>query len=303
MSLDLFKESFQEKGHILEDVYFSSYTFWGVGGKISLLFFPESMETAVAAFQFIRKHQLPYKIIGKGSNLLVSDDDFVGVVLNLTKLKEQLIQTSEHRFTIGAGEMLQPLCRKLAKMGYKGHEFLSGIPGTIGGAIIMNAGTPEGEVKDILIQATVVDTAGEIHKLSNSDLDFGYRTSRLKKEGNYFIVDADFYFEKEEIAGSTLKKIQADRKLRRAKQPWDLPSCGSVFRNPEGNYAGALVEAVGLKGFRIGDAQVSELHANFIVNVGEAKAADVRAVIEHVQATVLREKGIQLETEVEFFNW
>jgi len=298
--LQRFKKLFDEQGTLIEHDSFARYTSWRVGGKIALTFLPTTMETAIAAFQYICQHKLPYKIIGKGSNILPKDKTFAGIVLNLTKIKDNFEQLSETRFMIGAGYALQPLCRLLAKKGYTGHEFLSGIPGTIGGAIVMNAGTPQGEIKDILVQATVVDATGTIRKLSNADLAFAYRTSKLKQTPEFLIVSGDFYFEKEDVAGASLEEIQTARAIRKEKQPLEYPSCGSVFRNPEGAYAGALIEAVGLKGFRIGDAQISEKHANFIINLGNATATDIRTLIEKVQTTVWQEKGIQLVTEVEF---
>lgn len=294
---------FQEQGKMLEHTSFAAHTYWRVGGAIRVMFFPDTMDAAMHAFSYLRKQEIPYKIIGKGSNLLASDQTFAGVVLNLTKIKANFEQTSETRFTIGAGYALQPLCRMLAKMGYTGHEFLSGVPGTIGGAITMNAGTPEGEVKDILVSATIVDATGAIKQLSNQELAFAYRTSLLKKQQDMLIVSGDFYFEKEQEAGFSLEKIQTAKDVRKTKQPLEYPNCGSVFRNPDGNYAGALIEAVGLKGYRLGDAQVSEKHANFIVNLGQATATDIHSIIMKIKETVLAEKGVTLETEVEYFNW
>lgn len=302
-TIEDFIEAFSNRGKLIEDGTFAQYTSWRVGGPIRLVFFPNEIEDAIAAFQYIKKHDILYKIIGKGSNLLAADATFPGIVVNLTKIKANFEQISETRFTIGAGYALQSLCRLLAKMGYTGHEFLSGIPGTIGGAIVMNAGTSQGEIKDILIQATIVDAQGNMRKLSNTDLAFGYRTSKLKTESEFLIVASDFYFEKEAVAGTALAEIQSAKKIRKEKQPLEFPSCGSVFRNPENNYAGALIEAVGLKGYRIGDAQISEKHANFIINLGKATAADIKALILQVQETIQAEKGISLHTEVEFFNF
>jgi UDP-N-acetylmuramate dehydrogenase len=295
-----FAEAFATRGKVLTAEKFAKYTSLGVGGSIRLVFFPSTNEALIDAFQFIKRENITYKIVGKGSNLLPDDETFEGIVLNLTKIEPKLEQHSETRFTIHAGYPLQPLSRLLAKEGFTGHEFLSGIPGTIGGAIYMNAGTPEGEIKDVLIQATIVDGGGNVRNVSQADLQFGYRSSALQKSDDVLILAGDFYFEKERVAGSSLEYIKQARTVRKEKQPIELPTCGSVFRNPPGGYAGALIETAGLKGFQIGGAQVSSKHANFIVNRGGASAADVRALILHIQATIKEETGIELLPEVEF---
>jgi len=295
-----FIEKFHNRGKILEDEKFTKYTSLGVGGPIQIVYFPSTNEDVIDAFRFVKAEDIPYKIVGKGSNLLPVDEPFDGIVFNLTKIEAKLEQTSETRFTIGAGYALQPLSRMLAKEGYTGHEFLSGIPGTIGGAIFMNAGTPEGEIKDILIQATIVDATGTLRHISNEDLAFGYRTSALQGREDFVILSGDFYFEKEAVAGSSLENIKQAKIIRKQKQPIELPSCGSVFRNPPGEHAGALIEAAGLKGFQLGGAQVSEKHANFIINTEGASAEDVRALIFYIQSTIKETTGIELQPEVEF---
>jgi len=295
-----FAQKFETRGKILLDEKFAKYTSLGVGGPIRLVFFPLTNEDVIEAFQFIKRENINYKIIGKGSNLLPRDDMFEGIVLNLTKIEPKLEQMSETRFAIHAGYPLQPLSRFLAKNGYTGHEFLAGIPGTIGGAIFMNAGTPEGEIKDVLLQATIVDVDGTVRNISREDLQFGYRSSLLQQKDDVLILSGDFYFEKERVVGSSLEYIKGAKSVRKEKQPIELPTCGSVFRNPPGGYAGALIEAAGLKGFEIGAAQISHKHANFIVNRGGASAADVRALIVHIQETIKKETGLELQPEVEF---
>jgi len=296
----VFINHFGNRGKILEHEQFAKYTSLGVGGPVRLVYFPHTLDDVTEAFAFIKSQDITYKIVGKGSNLLPEDTLFDGIIINLTKLEMKLSQTSETRFTISAGYGLQPLSRHLAKEGYTGHEFLSGIPGTIGGAIFMNAGTPEGEIKDILIQATVVDEMGVISEMSNHELKFGYRSSSLQQQNDLLILSGDFYFEKELTPGQSLQDIKQAKIIRKQKQPLEFPSCGSVFRNPPGEHAGALIEAAGLKGFQIGGAQVSEKHANFIINRDGASAEDVRTLIFYIQSKIKETTGIDLQPEVEF---
>ena len=298
-----FKKNFATKGKLLAQESLAKYTSWKVGGKAKYMFFPTDSTTLKEAIEYLSLHEIPWKILGNGSNILISDKYFDGVVIILTKLVS-IERQSQHRFIIEAGVSLPRLCRQLAKIGLTGHEFLSGIPGTIGGAVVMNAGTPAGEMKDILISAQVLDTeTGIIRIFSNAELEFSYRHSILKQQNKYVILSVDCFFAEEQEAGASMQIIKMNKKKRENAQPLNFPSCGSVFRNPENNFAGKLIEQVGLKGYSIGAALVSPKHANFIVNTGDATATEIRALIELIQTKVEAETNIYLSTEVEFFNF
>lgn len=294
---------FSEEGQIEESATLSSYTTWRVGGIAAIIFSPFTVEALQRAIQYAITHGVEYKIFGKGSNILASDKPYNGLIISLGKIKDKIERQSETRFTIGAGMGLPQVSRYLAKNGYTGHEFFSGIPGSIGGAIVMNAGTPKGEIKDVLVQAVILNEHGEIERWSNKDLAYQYRHSVLKKRPNAVVVAGDFYFTKETVAGSSLEKIKTEKTARLLKQPLNYPNCGSVFQNPTGNFAGNLIESAGIKGYQVGGAMVSTMHANFILNTGEATAQDIADVIAYVQQKVFETSGIQLKTEVEYFNW
>lgn len=296
---DTFLASF---GTFFRNKSIASYTSWKVGGVADVIIFPETIEKLKKLLQFITNENIAYKVIGRGSNLLVSDERFQGIIICLTKLEPQFIQVTENRFSLGAGASMQKISRMLAKKGYTNHEFMSGIPGTIGGAVYMNAGTNVGEIKDVLIQADVLLFNGTIQKMSNVELEFTYRSSILKKKSLGIVLAVDAFFPRDE-KGDSLKKITEMQMKREQAQPLNYPSCGSVFKNPEGLYAGELIESLGLKGYTLGGAQVSEVHANFIVNKDKAQAADIKKLIELVKEKIWNAYRIELQTEVEYFNW
>ncbi|MGL5043159.1 MAG: UDP-N-acetylmuramate dehydrogenase [Culicoidibacterales bacterium] len=293
---------FEKRGLLQIDRPLAKYTTWRVGGNADIIFSPCDEGALVDCIGYLMSAKIPYKVIGKGSNLLVADAGFRGVIILLDKLKPFIMQVSLTRFEISAGMGLQQVSRYLALNGYTGHEYFSGIPGTIGGAIVMNAGTPSGEISDALIQCRVLTEKGEIVNLSHKQLSFEYRNSIIKNS-NTIIITGDFYFEKEQVVGESLELIKKQKQIRQSKQPLNQPSCGSVFQNPEGHFAGNIIESIGLKGYKIGGAQVSPMHANFIVNTGEATGADIYNLIEYVKLAVLQETNCSLKTEVEYLGW
>ena len=220
-------------------------------------------------------------------------------------MNNKIEQQSTNRFIVGAGFGMQQLSRYLAKNFYKGHEFFSGIPGSIGGGIVMNAGTPDGEMEDVLVRAQVITPEGDLIWMGPEELMFKYRSSFIKHHPDYTIVAGDFYFELEDESerGNSMQVVKDHKTARRLKQPLSSPSCGSVFQNPAVGYSGQYIEAAGLKGYEIGGAQVSLMHANFIINTGTATAQNLHDLIRHIQETILEKDGVALETEVELFNF
>ncbi|MBX5435586.1 MAG: UDP-N-acetylmuramate dehydrogenase [Alicyclobacillaceae bacterium] len=271
------------------------HTTWRIGGPADVLVCPQSVDELRGAVAAARELGMPWMAIGRGSNLLVLDGGFRGVVIKLgDNFSHAVVQG--RRLVALSGRSYVSAAHIAIRHHLRGMEFATGIPGTVGGAVMMNAGAHGGETKDVLEWAEVMDEYGSIHRLSNADLKFGYRYSVLK-DHPMIVVAASFRLEPGDKA-EMLKKVRAWSLRRAGTQPLSLPNCGSVFRNPAGTHAGFLIEQVGLKGLRRGDAQISEKHANFIVNLGRATASDVLWLMRHAQETVRREFGVELETEV-----
>ncbi len=269
------------------------------GGLADIIVTPQSIIEIQSIIKICKENHVPYFIMGRGSNLLVSDKGMRCVVVKLGD-KFAKITIDGNDVTAQAGVSLAELSEKIMEKSLKGFEFAGGIPGTLGGATAMNAGAYGGEMKDIIKSVKVLNTEGEIIDLSSEELGFGYRTSIIQVE-NYIVLEVKMKFEKgnyEEIAETTRDLMET----RNAKQPLDLPSCGSVFKRPAGHFAGKLIEDSGLKGKKIGGAKVSRLHCGFIVNIDNATTNDVLDLIELIQKTVKSKFGIQLETEVKIIG-
>jgi len=237
-------------------------------------------------------------VLGNGTNLLISDRGIRGLVVQLGKelaRADTVDSRTPPLIEAGAGARLAALVKKAMRSGWTGLEVFAGIPGTIGGAVRMNAGARMGETKDVLVEIDAVLPDGSLRTFSREELQMSYRTTVLPKGA--VVVRARLQCTPED-AHQMRDQVKRHLDHRASTQPLDLPSCGSTFRNPPGDHAGRLIEAAGLKGFRVGDAQVSEKHANFVVNQGEATADDVRTVIEHIEATVQTVFGVTLEREV-----
>ena len=281
----------------LESVPLAGKTSYGIGGPARYYVEPQSQDDVVAAYRFARERDLPVLVIGNGSNLLISDSGVDGLVINTSKFST--LTWVGPIATVTCGYHLDDFVADAVKRGYAGIEGLSGIPGTVGGAVVMNAGAFDAEVADTLSGVCVLRVPElSIELVRPPEMALGYRTSVFKNSSD-FIISAVFMFK----AGDADKLISSRKSIlakRQEKQPLDSPSCGSVFKRPPGNYAGTLIESSGLKGFGTGGAKVSEKHANFIINTGGAKAEDVRGVIRHVQKTVYEDSGILLEPEVIF---
>jgi len=283
---------------ILENVPLAGKTSYEIGGPARFYAEPLSEEEVVEAVSCAADRGLPVCVLGNGSNMLISDRGFGGLVVNLSACFSAVSWDKAKAFVLG-GFPLDELTEQAARRGCAGIEDLSGIPGTVGGAVVMNAGAFGTEVAKTLRSARVLRVRGQaVETVAAEDLALGYRSSAIRGSGD-IVLSAVFEFEAADASELAASREQVLNR-RRAKQPLSLPSCGSVFKRPPDNYAGTLIESSGLKGFWIGGAMVSEKHANFIVNTGGASAEDVRGVIRHVQKVVYENSGILLEPEVVF---
>ncbi len=275
------------------DVPLGKRTYWRVGGPADALVFAGDLGELCAVQRIAAAHGVPLFPLGAASNLLVSDAGVRGIVVVLDReLADVALEQGD--IAAGAGTRLTVLLARAKKHGWTGLEWAAGIPGTVGGAVRMNAGSVLGECKDTLVDV-VVAVGGEARTLTPSDLNMSYRTTHLPDGA--VVAIARFRPTGADAVASDARVTEFLAK-RKATQPLDLPSCGSTFRNPPGDAAGRLIEASGLKGFAIGGAEVSTKHANFVVNVGGATATDIRRVIEHVEDTVFATHGVHLEREV-----
>ncbi len=270
-----------------------------VGGPAACFLTPSTKEQIREILHICQKEKTPYFILGNGSNLLVSDQGFDGVVLQVYKNMNQVTVEGEH-LRVQAGALLSATARKALEAGLTGMEFAAGIPGTMGGAAVMNAGAYGGEMKDILESVTVLTPEGEQKELKNEELQLGYRTSVVKEKG-YIVLEAVLSLKKgdPEAIKSRMDELKEQRVT---KQPLEYPSAGSTFKRPEGYFAGKLIQDAGLRGYQVGGAQVSEKHCGFVINKENATAKDVVDLIHDVQRIVYEKFQVQLETEVKFLG-
>lgn len=271
-----------------------NHTSFKIGGNADIFVKIKNEEELSLTLEKAKEFGIPYFLLGKGSNLIVSDKGIDGAVISLLGLDK--ISIDDDTLTCGAGAALSSVCRAALDNSLSGIEFAYGIPGSIGGAVYMNAGAYGGEIADAIVSAKAIDEKGKIINIEKKDMKLGYRTS-VFKNSRMTVVSATFKLkkgEKEDI--SSAMDDYMNRRL--SKQPLEFPSAGSVFKRPVGNYAGTLIEQCGLKGKRIGGAEVSEKHAGFIINKGGATCADVKALIAFIQQSVLNETGVTLEPEV-----
>lgn len=287
------------KDRIRENVSMAGYTTFRTGGNADIMICPKTKEELKNVIKFFYETQVSYYVLGNGSNLLVSDNGVRKPVIMIGKNFSD-VDVFEDCVTARAGALLSSVARKAADNQLSGFEFAAGIPGTIGGAVIMNAGAYGGEMKDVVEAVSFLGPDGEEYVVSGEEMEFSYRTSALS--------DTDCV-----ILGTTLKLTKGNQKeietkmaelasKRREKQPLEYPSAGSTFKRPEGYFAGALIESSGLKGKTVGGAQVSEKHAGFIVNKGGATTSDIVELIKIVKDTVYEKHGVLLETEVKYWD-
>lgn len=280
---------------VLVDEPLRAHTTFRIGGVAQFVVTPDSVTALAETLRLCSSRQVPYYIIGNGSNLLVSDTGYQGVVIRLYKTFDAISVEGE-QLTAGAGALLVAVSKRAMHEGLAGMEFASGIPGTIGGALVMNAGAYGGEMKDIVSEVTVMTPQGELKTLSCEEMAFGYRKS-IASEKNLIVVEARLKLKtgiKEEIE----KKMQELSGARKEKQPLEFPSAGSTFKRPEGYFAGKLIDDAGLRGYQVGGARVSDKHCGFVINTGNATAADVVRLIRDVRRKVKQKSGVELEPEV-----
>lgn len=288
---------------IFKEVYINepmkNHTSFKTGGEVDVYIKADSAENIIKAVNVLKEENVGYIIIGNGSNLLVSDKGVAGVVIEIGSLMNN-ITVNGTRIYAQAGALLSSLSAAAADNSLTGLEFASGIPGSVGGAVFMNAGAYDGEIKDVIVYADVIDKNGEIKRVSKDELKLSYRSSAVEKEG-LIVIGAEF--ELTEGSKDAIREKMADfAGRRRDKQPLNYPSAGSTFKRPEGYFAGKLIEDAGLKGKTIGGAQVSEKHAGFIINTGNAKSDDIIELIDCCIETVYNKFGVKLEPEVRFIG-
>ena len=294
------------RSEVYEQTPLSGFTSFKTGGPADCLVRPTTIEEVQKLVKLAKSEGIPYYILGNGTNMLVSDDGYKGLIIALKDLNSDIIfsNTSDKNkvaVCASAGCTLARLASEAASKALTGLEFAAGIPGSVGGAVVMNAGAYGGEIKDVLEFADVLDGNGDIVRLYNSDLEFGYRKSIIQ-EKDYVVLSVSFVLTRgdEKAIRAEIKELN---ERRREKQPLDLPSAGSTFKRPTGLFAGKLIEDAGLKGFRVGDAQVSEKHCGFVVNVGKATSADIYELISKVIEKVYEETGVVLEPEIKLLGF
>ncbi|VYU60098.1 UDP-N-acetylmuramate dehydrogenase [Clostridium tertium] len=289
----LFKE-FYKSENVIVDAEMKNYVHFRVGGPADILLIPEKKDQVVRTIEICKNNNIPYFVVGNGSNLLVKDGGIKGVVIKLNEVKNITVQDEIVEAECGA--MLKDVSNEALKSSLAGFEFACGIPGTIGGAVFMNAGAYDGEIAHIIESAEVIDNNGEIKVLSNEELELGYRSSIVMKK-NYIVLSARFKLKHGEVR--KIKEIVDDlTNKRESKQPLEYPSAGSTFKRPVGYYAGKLIQDAGLKGYRIGGAAVSEKHSGFVINKNNATAKDILDLIAHIQSEVKNKFDVDLHPEV-----
>jgi UDP-N-acetylmuramate dehydrogenase len=286
-------------GKIYENEPLANHTTLKIGGPADILYVPENIDGLKKAMEIIKNENIPWRAIGRGSNLLVSDEGIKGVVIKLGEGIDHL-EVNGTEITVGGGFSIIKLATLITKKGLSGLEFAGGIPGSVGGAVYMNAGAHGSDISKILKKAHVLFEDGTMKWLDCEEMDFSYRTSILQSNPGV-CVEAIFTLENGD-RDKIVDEMQKFKEYRRNSQPWNYPCAGSIFRNPLPKYAGQLVEEAGLKGHQIGGAQISNMHANFIVNTGNAKAQDVLDLIAFIKKTIYDKYEVEMETEVEIIG-
>ena len=284
-------------GKVLEDYTLKEHTTYKVGGKAICAVIPEDEEKLITLLSYLKEKNIKYMVLGNGSNVIFNDSGYNGVIIKLDNFNH--LNIINNKIVVGAGYPLNKLALRVSRLGFTGMEFAAGIPGTVGGAVYMNAGAYKSDIGYILTSVKVLTPNYEIKTMKNKELDFHYRTSFLQKNKDYICLEATITL----IKGNSeeIMEIINERKKRRVEtQPLEYPSAGSVFRNPEGDFAGRLIEEIGYKGKSIGGAQVSEKHANFIINTGNATGEEVKELINDIKNKIKEKYNIELKVEQEF---
>lgn len=298
--MNVYKDFAKRLGLVLDsenikvNEYMKKHTSFKVGGPVDILVTPAKVEEIIEVIKLCKAEKVPFFVMGNGSNLLVKDGGIRGVVIKLENLNH--IKVSGNEIKVEAGVLMKDLSKAALEAKLTGLEFICGIPGTVGGAIAMNAGAYNGEIKDVIYSAVVLDEDNRVLTLTNKELELGYRSSSVLKK-HYIALEARFIL-KEGNYNDIKATIDDLTRRREEKQPLEYASAGSTFKRPEGYFAGKLIQDSDLKGYSVGDAQVSEKHSGFVINKGTATAKDVLSVIAHVQEVVKEKFSVQLETEV-----
>ncbi|HDR8181588.1 TPA: UDP-N-acetylmuramate dehydrogenase [Bacillus thuringiensis] len=287
-------------GRVLVNEALARYTTMKIGGPADILIVPKHVASIEKTLQLVKKYKTKWTVIGRGSNLLVSDLGIEGVVIRLGEGLDHL-EVEKHRVRVGGGYPLIKLSTLLSRQGLSGLEFASGIPGSVGGAVYMNAGAHKSDISNILSKALILFENGTIEWLTHEEMSFSYRTSVLQRKRPGIVLEAEFQLQVGEREG-IVSVMQKNKDYRRETQPWNHPCAGSVFRNPTPYFAGDLIEKAGLRGYQIGGAQISEMHGNFIINTGGASAQDVLSLIALIKQTIKDKFGVEMHTEVEIIG-
>lgn len=282
------------ENNILLNEPMKNHVYFKVGGPADMMVIPNTIEEIIQLVNYCRENKVPYFIIGNGSNLLVKDGGIRGVIIKLTSLTD--IEVKEDKVIAQCGAQLKDVSREALNHGLTGFEFACGIPGSIGGAVFMNAGAYDGEMSFVIDMITALDDKGNVIEISKEKLELGYRTSIIMKRG-YVVLSVQLKLKQGEVK-SIDERIRELTKRREERQPLEYPSAGSTFKRPEGYFAGKLIQDSGLKGKSIGGAAVSEKHSGFIINKGNATAKDILDLIAHVQDTVKKNFDVELHTEI-----
>ena len=295
----MYTQLLQLAAHVLKDEPLSQHTTFKIGGPCDYMVFVQSAQEAAAIAAFAREHHIRFTVLGNGSNVLVADEGLDGIVLNTTRMNS--IHVENDKIVAGCGATLSAVCYTAIQNSLDGMCELSGIPGTVGGAVYMNAGAYGSEIRQVLSQTVYLDEEGNVRTLEGEFHQFSYRHSIFFHHPEWVILKAAFVLRKGNQAELKEKNVEFLRK-RNEKQPLDFPNAGSTFKRPIGHFAGKLIEDCHLRGFAVGDAQVSEKHCGFVINRGNATAREVKTLIAHVKDTVLQTYGVELEPEIKYFE-
>lgn len=292
----------QQYGDIQEHASLKGLNTYRIPGQAKYLVSPNSINDLISVLKYLKEHNIKYFIIGGGSNIVLNDREYDGAVIRLNKLNGIEFHADLEMAYAEAGAVLAKVAKESVKESLSGLEFAAGIPGTIGGAIYGNAGAYNCCIMDYVSSVTVLDENLEVQTIEHEDIEYGYRTTMFKEKKNYIILGAKLFLKKGDKETS-LETIEERRIRRMESQPLEYPSAGSVFRNPEGDYAGRLIESCNLKGYKIGGAEVSEKHANFVINKDKATGKDIHDLILYIHDSVLEKTSVDLKMEQEFIDW
>lgn len=295
-------EELKKYGTVEEHAPLKNLNTYHIEGQAKYLLSPNSIKDLINTLKILKDNKIKYFILGNGSNIVLNDREYNGAIIRLNNLCGYEIDENNQMAYAEAGVMLPTLAKESVEHSLTGLEFASGIPGTIGGAIYGNAGAYNSCIMDYVTSVTVLNENLELETIENENIKYSYRTTMFKEEKKYIIVAAKFFLKKGDRE-SSLELIEERRKRRVETQPLEYAQAGSVFRNPEGDFAGRLIESSGLKGYKIGGAEVSEKHANFIINKDNAKGSDIYQLINYVHDTVLEKTNVDLLIEQEFIDW